>query len=110
MDLVTIGADIKRSVIPPTVSANNYPVNDPFLIKQVTKKLLHHLDLGQFRGPYQLDDTPFYPFRIHTSPISAKLKPSGKALMLVDESAPLGDSINSAILDQDKFVIYTSFF
>ena len=31
-------------------------------------------------------------------------------MMLVNESAPLNDSINSAILDQNKFVIYTSFF
>ena len=104
LEIVTKGADIKRSEIPPTTSHSNYPIKDKTLIEKVTKKFLHHLELGQMR-----DDSPTYKYPIHTSPISVKLKPSGKAMMLVDESAPLGDSINSAILDEDKYVIYTSF-
>ena len=71
--------------------------------------MLHHLDLGQLRGAYNLDDLPKFKYPIHVSPISAKLKSSGKAMMLVDESAPKGDSINSAIRPEDKYVTYTSF-
>ena len=110
MNLITKGADIKRSVIPPPKSHPNYPVFGTSLIAKVTKKLLHHLNLGQLAGPYKLNKLPKFKYRIHTSPISAKLKSSGKAMMIVDESAPLGASINSAINDADKFVIYTSFF
>ena len=37
------------------------------------------------------------------------MKSSGKAMMLIDESAPLEHSINSEINPEDKRVIYTSF-
>ena len=97
-------------MVPPPHSHPNYPVFGTSLIAKVTAKLLHHLNLGQMAGPYKLSKLPKFPYRIHTSPISAKLKSSGKAMMLVDASAPLGASINSAIKDEDKFVIYTSFF
>ena len=110
MDIITKGANIKRSEKPPSKPHPNYPIHDKKLIEKVTKKLLHHLELGQLRGPYNPHkNAPKYKYKIHTSPISAKLKASGKAMMLVDESAPLGDSINSEIDDDDKFVVYTSF-
>ena len=110
MDVITKGADIKRSEIPPSTSHPNYPIKDKELIEKVTKKLLHHLELGQLRGPYDLLRHQLsFEYKIHTSPISAKLKPSGKAIMLVDESAPKGDSINSAIDPDDKCVTYTDF-
>ena len=110
INLITKGADIKRTEIPPSKSHPNYPINDDELINKVTKKLLHHIDLGQIDGPHPLDDLPTFKYKIHTSPLSCKLKPSGKAMMLVDESAPQGDSINSAIDDKDKFVSYITFF
>ena len=109
MNLITKGADIKRTEKPPSTSTENYNINDLILIEKVTKKLLHHLDLGQLRGPYDLTDLPKFKYRVHYSPISAKLKASGKAMMIVDESAPLGNSINSAIKKEDKHVQYIDF-
>ena len=40
IDLVTIGADIKRSEIPPPKSNPNYPINGDLLLEKVTEKLL----------------------------------------------------------------------
>ena len=97
MNLITKGADIKRTPKPPKNSHPNYPIKDKSLIEQITKKILHHLELGQFRGPYWLHQYPQSKYKIHTSPVSVKRKPSGKGLLLVDESQPIGDSINSAI-------------
>ena len=109
MQLITIGADIKRSEIPPSKSHPNYPIHDIELIEKVTKKLLKHLFLGQLKGPYPLNKLPKHKYKIHLSPIAAKLKPSGKAMILVDESAPQNDNINSAINPKDKTVKYSTF-
>ena len=109
MNIITKGADIRRTELPPPISHPNYDIDDVALIEKVTKKLLHHLDLGQFRGPYTDENKPKYKYRIHTSPIACKTKASGKAMAIINESAPLGASINSEIKPEDKYVIFTSF-
>ena len=70
----------------------------------MTEKFIHHLNLGHMRGPYNLNDIPKYDFKIHTSPIACKLKSSGKAMMLVDESSPKNHNINSEIEKHFKHV------
>ena len=109
IDLVTIGADIKRSEIPPPKSNPNYPIHGSLLIEKVTEKLLLHLKQGHFRGPYFKNQLPLFKYKIHTSPIAAKLKASGKPMILVDESAPKCHNINSVIEQADKTVTYASF-
>ena len=52
MDIVKKGADIKRSTIIPPKAMPNYPIKDINLIRKVTIKFLHHLNLGQMKGPY----------------------------------------------------------
>ena len=107
--LISEGADIKRTEIPPPTSNPPYPQPDNDTTIKVTTKLLHHIDLGQFRGPYNDDNLPAFKYKIHYSPITAKTKPSGKAMILIDQSAPLICSINSEILDSDKKTIYSTF-
>ena len=109
MEVITKGADIKRSEIPPPYSQPNYPIKGTLLIEKVTEKFIKHIKLGQIEGPYKLSNAPLTKFPIHTSPLSCKLKSSGKPMMLIDESAPLGASINSEILDEDKSVSYSDF-
>ena len=98
MEVITKGADIKRSEIPFPFSQPNYPIKGTL-----------HIKLGQIEGPYKLSNIPLTKYPIHTSPLSCKLKSSGKPMMLIDESAPLGASINSEILDEDKSVSYSDF-
>ena len=107
--LITQGADIKRTPKPPPKAHPNYPVKDKSLIEKVTTKFLKHIHLGQIDGPYDTKNQPKFDYPIHTSPISVKLKSSGKAMMLIDESAPLEHSINSEIKPEDKRVLYTTF-
>ena len=109
IELVTIGADIKRSTTPPPKSNPNYNIKDPNLILKVTEKFLKHLDDGFFRGPYPLDDLPILFDKIHTSPVAAKFKDSGKVMIIVDASSPLNHSINSEILKKDKTTKYSTF-
>ena len=52
LEVLTIGADIKRDKIPPQKSAPNYPIHDQNLIAKVTEKFLHHIKLGQISGSY----------------------------------------------------------
>ena len=75
----------------------------------MTEKFIHHLKLGQFAGPFHLNDLPKFKYKIHTSPIAAKLKSNGKPLILVDESSPSCHNINSVIEQADKTVKYSSF-
>ena len=109
IEIVTKGADIKRTEIPPPISHPNYPISDPKLIEAVTKKFLHHLLLGQFWGPFSKNELPKLKYRIHTSPIAAKFKASGKAMIIVDESSPKFLNINSVIDPWDKTVSYSTF-
>ena len=109
MDIVTIGADIKRNTTPPPISNKNYPIHDHKLILKVTEKLLKHLKSGHFRGPYALDELPILFDTIHTSPIAAKFKSSGKVMILVDASAPKSHNINSEIPQHFKSTKYSSF-
>ena len=109
MHTIKNGANIKRSPIPPKFSCKNYPLpKNKSILNLVTKKFLHHLQLGQIKGPYNLHSLPTFAYRIHTSPIAIKLKASGKPMILIDESAPILDSINSHINQQDKRVTYSS--
>ena len=109
MNLVTIGADIKRSTKPPPISNPNYPINNPLLTIKVTQKFLKHLNDGHFRGPYKLDELPSLFDKIHTSPIAAKFKNTGKVMILVDASAPKNHNINSEILQIHKTTKYSTF-
>ena len=46
---------------------------------------------------------------MHTSPIAAKLKLSGKLLILVDESSPINHNINSVINQVTKRLLILPF-
>ena len=109
METITNGADIKRSEIPPPKITPNYKCDDIDLIRKVTIKFLKHIQLGQMWGPHKLHQLPNLNYKIHLSPIACKLKPSGKAMMLIDESSPKNHSINSEIEQLAKYVRYISF-
>ena len=109
INIITKGADIKRTTTSPPKSNPNYPISNPYLIRKVTEKFIHHLKLGHLEGPHPLDNLPSFDHPIHTSPIACKLKSSGKAMMLIDESSPKDHNINSEIEKQYKHVQYISF-
>ena len=108
INLITHGVDIKRSTTKPSKSAPNYPIK-PKVIKPTTIKLLNHLALGQIAGPFDLIQHPDLFDKVHTSPLSIKLKHSGKPMVLIDQSSPEGDSINSEIDQASKNVFYVTF-
>ena len=89
LNIVTNGADICRSTDLPGQSANYCGITDPKVIDLVTKKLLHHLDHGHIDGPYDDDELPVSPEKLHYSPVFGFQKPnSDKASFIVHLSAP----------------------
>ena len=62
--ILEIDANIKRSEVSPPISHLNYPINDECLSEQVTLTLLHQIHLGQIAGPYNLNNLPYFNYRI----------------------------------------------
>ena len=109
IEIITKGANIKRKEQPPPNHSKNYKCDNIDLIRKVTKKFIKHIELGQMWGPHKLHKLPKLNYKIHLSPIACKLKSSGKAMMLIDESSPKDHSVNSEIEKLAKYVRYISF-
>ena len=105
ISLATEGADICRSTkLPPRSQAN--PKIDKEIEFHVTKKLIEHIKQGQIEGPFSKEELPY---KVFVSPIYGDRKPSGKIRIIINLSAPLGDSVNSGISDENSTVHYPKF-
>ena len=105
MMIASKGADICRSTKLPPESRDNKPIDKDIEI-HFTKKLIGHIKKGQIDGPFTADELPF---EVFLSPIYGDRKRSGKIRLIINLSAPWGNSVNSAISDENSTVEYPSF-
>ena len=105
ISIASEGADIHRSTELPPRSQGN-PILDKDIIDHVTEKLIEHIKQGHIEGPFTEKELPF---KVFVSPIYGDRKPSGKIRLIINLSAPLGNSVNSAISDENSTVRYPSF-
>ena len=109
LDIVTEGADIRRSEALPGQSLDYCGIQDPLIINLITKKLHYHILQGHLEGPYSDNELPYNKRNLHYSPVFGFLKSSNKPVFIVDLSSPKENSVNSAISQADRETSYPLF-
>ena len=98
-----VGADLGlEGPVSPRFSANNKSAD--IHAEKVTAAVRAEVAEGVTRGPFHTPPLP----GLRVNPISARVKPNGKARVILDLSAPHGDAVNELINPDECRVKYAS--